>query len=563
MNNIMKIFKSEKKINFLFIIMFYSLFINSYFNYPLFEKINESLALSSFNNLFFHYYFLAFVFLTTLFLLIIIFLILGTRFVLKPLIIITLLISTTVLYYKNIYGVTVHEEIILSAIDSITEKNFSEINDLLTLKLLYLIILLTIIPSIPLLFIRINYPSFLKEYLIRFISIFVMVIIFLGMAVFDYKNISLTARTLKKLNRDSVPHYSISSAINIIKDQFRSKMVYKTIETNPKLFDKDQEIVGLVVIGETARADRFSLNGYSKKTNPLLEKQEIINYKEAYACGTLTKISVPCMFYLDDYNRFTQKKARYQQNALDIINEAGVNTLWLENNSSCKNVCERIKRIDIITEKKDTDDSILVNIVDGLLVNKNKPLQEIDKKISLGRSSNNKNYKNFQASNKKRSLIVLHVMGSHGPKYYKRYPAKFDQFKPSCKSNNPQECSREELSNAFDNTILYTDYIIDRLIKILQKQNKESFLIYASDHGESLGENGLYLHGVPVAFAPKEQVHIPWLIWYSDKYKKNNKINFMDPNKKITHEFFSHTIMRSLKIDSKTLKKSKSLIKLD
>jgi lipid A ethanolaminephosphotransferase len=520
MINIIKILKNEKKINFFKIIIFYSFFIN-------------------------------------------LFLILGTRFLLKPFIIIALLISTTVLYYKNVYGVTVHEEIILSAIDSVTEKNFNEINDLLTFKLLYLIILLTIIPSIPLFFIKVDYPFLLKEYAIRLFSILIMLAIFVGMAVLDYKNVSLTARSLKKLNRDSVPHYSISSAINIVKDQFRSKMVYSTIDNNPKLINKDQEIIGIVVVGETARADRFSLNGYSKKTNPLLEKQKIINYKEAYACGTLTKISVPCMFYLDKFNQFSQKKARYQQNAMDIINEAGVNTLWLENNSSCKNVCERIRRIDIITEKKDTDDNILVKIVDGLLINKNKPLQEIDKKISLGRSSNNKHYKDFQASNKKRSLIVLHVMGSHGPKYYKRYPAEFDQFQPSCKSNNPQECSQEELSNAFDNTILYTDYIIDKLIKILQKQNKESFLIYASDHGESLGENGIYLHGVPVAFAPKEQVHIPWLIWYSDKYKKNNKITFKNPSEKITHEFFSHTIMQSLKIDSKTLKKNKSLIQLN
>jgi len=501
---------------------------------------------------------------------------LGTRFLLKPLIITTLLLSTLALYFKETYGVKIDEGIILSTFDAITEKNFNEIGDLFTFKLLFFLLMITILPSIPLFFIKISYPSIIKEYSIRLVSITLMLVIFLGMVLINYKDISLTTRVLKqfKLNQETIPHHSIDNFFKIIKEQFKKKSKYKNLDNNPVLINKKQEIVGIVLVGETARADRFSLNGYSKKTNPLLEKQKgVVNYKEAFACGTLTKISVPCMFYLGDYNQFSQKKARFEQNALDIAHKAGVNTIWLENNSSSKHVADRIKRIDIIDNTKNIYDDILVKMTNDFLIDKSTfwksyyPAKNdiLFNEIELKRTPNLESYMSFKKNQneKERTLIVLHMMGSHGPKYYERYPSEFDQFQPSCKSNNPQECSQEELSNAFDNTILYTDYIIDSLIKILQKQNKESFLIYASDHGESLGENGLYLHGVPVAFAPKEQVHIPWLIWYSDKYKKNNKITFKDPSKKITHEFFAHTILRSLKINSKTLKKNKSLIQLD
>ena len=155
----------------------------------------------------------------------------------------------------------------------------------------------------------------------------------------------------------------------------------------------------------------IAANGFSAFNN------NIINYTDATSCGTLTKTSVPCMFYLGNYNGFSVRKARYQTNALDIASKAGVDVLWIENNSSCKNVCERIKTNVVITKKNDTYDELLIN-----------PMLNFIKE-----------------SKKKKKLIILHTMGSHGPKYYKRYPKKFEKFTPSCKSNSPQDCSQQEL----------------------------------------------------------------------------------------------------------------------
>ena len=208
-------------------------------------------------------------------------------------------------------------------------------------------------------------------------------------------------------------------------------------------------VFGVVIVGETARADHFSLNGYPRKTNPNLEKKNIVNYSDAYSCGTLTKVSVPCMFYLGNYDSYREQDARYKANLLDVISKASADVTWVENNSGCKHVCDRVKLIDLtkILNKENYDEKLLP-ILDKIL-------------------KNNK---------RKRILIVLHAMGSHGPKYFERYPSEFDKFKPSCKSNNPQECSRQELINAFDNTILYTDHFVNLVIEKLEQQKKKSFL---------------------------------------------------------------------------------------
>ena len=519
--------------HYLTVISLYALYITIVFNYPIIFELDKFFDLSTGHSEIFENLFFTLVFLVLFGLLFIFILLFGARYILKPLILILLLCSSSIFYYRQTYGVAVDEGIILSLLDAVIEGNTQEINDLISIKLVLLIFILGIIPSLPLFFATIIYPSVKKEILSRTGFIICTILVMVGLIAVDYKDISLTARQNKHLNKSAIPHYSISSLLNIIKHSFRTQPIFAELDENPTIKNPNEQIIGIVVVGETARADHFSINGYEKQTTPLLQKIDIVNYTNAYSCGTLTKISVPCMFYVGNYDQYDTKKAKYQANLIDIIDKAKADVTWIENNSSCKNVCDRIKNktIAIITDQENTYDELMLKWVDTII----------------------------KKNNNSRTLIVLHTMGSHGPSYYKRYPAQFDQFKPSCKSNNPQECSKEELINAFDNTILYTDYFLHQLIERLQKLNKKSFLLYASDHGESLGEHGLYLHGVPRKIAPEEQIHIPWFLWFSEQYKKET-FSLVDQTTKITHEYFPHTILDALKIESKYLKKEKSLI---
>ncbi len=113
------------------------------------------------------------------------------------------------------------------------------------------------------------------------------------------------------------------------------------------------------------------------------------------------------------------------------------------------------------------------------------------------------------------------MMGSHGPAYYKRYPKAFEKFTPTCKTNQFSKCSNEMINNAYDNTIVYTDYFLSQVIALLKKnQTHQSAVLYMSDHGESLGEKGLYLHGMPYFIAPKEQTHVPSIAWFDKQFSK-------------------------------------------
>jgi len=114
----------------------------------------------------------------------------------------------------------------------------------------------------------------------------------------------------------------------------------------------------------------------------------------------------------------------------------------------------------------------------------------------------------------------VHQIGSHGPSYYLRYPRALEKFKPACQTSNFFDCTKEEIINAYDNSIAYTDKVTADLIALLKKQKHiNTSMIYISDHGESLGENGLYLHGAPYFMAPKEQTMVPMIVWLSDTYQ--------------------------------------------
>ena len=232
---------------------------------------------------------------------------------------------------------------------------------------------------------------------------------------------------------------------------------------------RHRKSVTVIVLGETARAKNFSLNGYERTTNPLLATVPgLINFPRAYSCGTDTAQSLPCMFSGMGHAEFSIERARRQEGLLDVLQRVGFDVLWRENQGGCKGVCNGVR-----TELMEGAGTRTLFELGG--ARDEKLLEGLAERI---------------AALKGHGVIVLHMMGSHGPAYYKRYPAAFERFKPACKESQFSRCTTSQIVNSYDNTIVYTDYVLFRLIELLRARDVEDVptaMVYLSDHGELLG----------------------------------------------------------------------------
>ncbi len=153
-------------------------------------------------------------------------------------------------------------------------------------------------------------------------------------------------------------------------------------------------------------------------------------------------------------------------------------------------------------------------------------------------------------------LLVLHQLGNHGPSYFRRYPPAFARFQPACQSDELRNCSREEIANAYDNALLYTDHLLARLIQRLQAKaaQVDTALVYVSDHGESLGESSLFLHGMPYAIAPAVQTQVPMVMWFSPGWQPARGLDADCLRKRASqptaHDHLFHSLMGLLDVRS-------------
>lgn len=249
----------------------------------------------------------------------------------------------------------------------------------------------------------------------------------------------------------------------------------------------------VMVVGETARSASFSLDGYARQTNPELSKLDLVNLPRAAACGTSTEVSLPCMFSPFGRAEYDEARIRRHETLPQLLARAGLRVLWLDNQSGCKGVCRGVEFRDL---SRETDPGLCAGgrCFDGILL---RGLERVAAETSGD------------------TLVVLHQLGNHGPAYHRRYPPAMKRFTPACERDELRECTPAEIVNAYDNAILYTDRFLADTIRFLERQQDrfEVALAYASDHGESLGEHGLYLHGMPYAIAPREQLEVPMFWW--------------------------------------------------
>ena len=288
----------------------------------------------------------------------------------------------------------------------------------------------------------------------------------------------------------------------------------------------------VLVVGETARAANFGLGGYRRDTTPRLarlrDEGQLVYFPHVSACGTNTQTSVPCMF--SGQGRRGYDADVRQETLLDVLQRAGLAVLWVDNQSGCKGVCDRVPHFDTRTlhvpglcEGDECFDEVMLRELPG----------QLDKLDPVRRARG--------------TVVVLHQMGSHGPAYHKRTPANVKPFGPECTSATLQECAPDHLVNAYDNTLRYTDHFLAETIAWLREQQRPTALYYVSDHGESLGEKGLYLHGMPYSMAPEEQTHVPMVFWSSGGWPQHTNLAFhclrQRSTEPLSHDHLFHSVL--------------------
>ena len=438
----------------------------------------------------------------------------------KPFVIFLLLASSAASFMMFEYGVHINS----SMIQNIMETNVREATELITPSLLLWVLGFGIVPSVLLLVTEIRYQPFRVEMKNRLLGSLVFLLAAGSSVALSYKDYAGFGRNNRQAKNLINVFNFVGGTATYLKRMQLTKKSFVVLDKNPLRVDFDTPksipTVVIFVVGETARSMNFSLNGYERKTNPLLEKQDIVYFKDAIACGTSTATSVPCMFSPQNQKDFDESDAKFTENVIDLVQKAGYQVIWLENDDGCKGVCDRVDKMikmrDVNNPKYCRKDYCLdESLIDGL-----------DETL---------------AGIKQDTLIVLHAQGSHGPKYYQRYPDAFKKFLPTCDTADMQECSREQIVNSYDNTILYTDFVLSSVIDIVKKHPRlEAGVMYVSDHGESLGENNIYLHGMPYSIAPDEQTRVPMLIWMNETMKKWDYIDYSCLKEAAEKNTYSH-----------------------
>jgi len=484
------------------------------------------LIISSLNFLFFHIPFFNFVFeninyksisgvfvITSLVILMIVlnafvfflFLFLSQR-VGKFLLVLFFLMNAIAVYFVTTYGIIVDE----SMIGNVLNTNYEESSSYFSYKMILYLIFLGVLPSYFIIKSKIERVSFKRFSILSSLTLlFALVIVFVNAS-----NWLWIDKNSKRLGGLAMPwSYVVNTSLFYIHQHKKNEK--EILLPDAKIKDNEKAVV-ILVIGESARRQNFSLYGYSKNTNPLLSKTQNLFHFNATSSATYTTAGVKSILDHKETDDLYEILPNYlYRNDVEVIWRT---SNWGEPPVHIKNYQDRAYLHTNCKEDYCNYDEVLLHgLKDQIL-----------------------------ASKKNKILIVLHTSTSHGPSYNKKYPPQFEQFKPVCESVELSNCSQAELINAYDNTIVYTDYILNKTIEELKGLNSfKSTMLFVSDHGESLGEKNLYMHGIPMSIAPKEQYEIPFIVWISDS--SNKKVKSLN-NLSQYHVF--HSVLNFLNIES-------------
>lgn len=422
----------------------------------------------------------------------------------RPVLAVVLVASALAHWYMSRYAVVLDADMIRNVLHT----DVAESRELITAGMLFHVLLFGLLPAIAVLLVRTHARPWKRGLLLHSGFLAGMLLMTAIAIILSSQGVFAMMRQHKALRYQITPGNYLVGLVNVAKPSKRefsgppavigadAKRPSAALQRRPRLF--------VLVVGETVRADHWGLNGYARQTTPELAARKVINFPDVRACGTSTEVSVPCMFSMQGREHYDQDAIRNHQTLLDVVARAGVSVLWRDNQSGCKGVCARVPShvmgsqdaSDLCAGGRCFDQILLAGLADRI-------------KAMPGDG-----------------LIVLHMLGNHGPNYFERYPPAFERWTPVCKSVELSRCKQPELVNAYDNAILYSDSVLGSLIDLLKAQTShDTAMLYVSDHGESLGEYGLYLHGAPFSIAPDQQLAVPMVLWLSPGFEADAGIN--------------------------------------
>lgn len=469
---------------------------------------------------------------------------LAWRRLLKPALLLLMPTAAALAYFSGSYGIVMDAEMLRNVL----QTDAREVRDLLTPGLLFSLLGLGLLPLLYLL----RQPLHQAERWWRrggwnLLSFGLGLVLALGATLGSFADFASTMRNHKSLRYMINPLNAVYAMVQGLhgSSAAASLAVLRPLgeDAQAPAPGSDRPRLLLLVVGETARAANFSVNGYERETTPRLAQEAVLSFRQVSACGSSTAASLPCMFSPLGREAHLESGKQPQENLLDMLQRAGLAVLWLDNQSGCKGLCDRIPHAQAGDYPK---------LPAGLCGSDGECLDEallagLDERLAA-----------LDPERRARGVVlVLHQMGSHGPAYYKRSPKNAKPFLPECENSALQQCEREALRNSYDNSIAYTDRVLAGAIGWLRTQEKQyqPALLYVSDHGESLGENNLYLHGMPYAVAPREQVHVPMIWWMppgSEQalgLKPGCLAGRLDQS--LTHDVLAHTVLGYSRVSSK------------
>ncbi|WP_404822526.1 phosphoethanolamine transferase [Noviherbaspirillum aerium] len=451
----------------------------------------------------------------------------------KPVLAALFVLSALAVHYMSRYTVFFD----VSMMRNILHTDLKEASELVSFGMITDLLVYGVLPALLVTQVRLQMQSFGRAILRR--AVFTAVsLVFAGASLaLGFQDLSALMRNQKEMRYLITPANFIISTARLAAaeseevNQQRIPVGTDAVAGGPPGGGKPRLLV--VVVGETARAANWGLNGYQRQTTPELSREGVINFTHAISCGTNTEVSVPCMFSPFGRKDYDEKKIRHHESVLHVLEHAGIKTLWRDNQSGCKGVCDGLE----VQRSGDRQDPRLCNAgtcLDEIL------LDDFEREIQR---------------HQRDLVIVLHQIGNHGPAYSHRYPDAFRRFLPTCEDPDLGKCSREQIVNSYDNALLYTDHFLARTIQRLKAQEThEAAMLYVSDHGESLGENGIYLHGLPYAIAPREQFEVPMVMWMSQGFAAANSINIACLQGRaagpVSHDYLFHSMLGMMHVQT-------------